>query len=93
MLAPDPNIGPFEPLAPRDVSGWLSEAGLSEVGRLGAQPVPAPEEIEFRTRNMKGALGRGLRAMGSALGAAGSLPGLAGRYGRFQFVVARRPRG
>lgn len=92
VLAPDPNIGPFEPLAPRDVSGWLSEAGLTEVGRLGAQPVPAPEEIEFRTRNMKGGLGKWLRAAGGTLGAAGSLPGLAGRYGRFQFVVARRPR-
>lgn len=92
VLAPDPNIGPFEPLAPKQVSGWLSEAGLAEVGRHGTQPVPAAEEIEFRTRNMKGGLAKLLRAGAGALGAAGSLPGLAGRYGRFQFVVARRPR-
>ncbi len=92
VLAPDPNIGPFEPLAPQQVSGWLESAGLTVVGRSASQPVPAPEEIEFRTRNMKGGLGRLLRAAAGALGAIGTLPGLAGRYGRFQFVVARRPR-
>ncbi len=92
VLAPDPNIGPFEPLAPQQVSGWLASAGLTEVGRSASQPVPAPEEIEFRTRNMKGGLGRLLRAAAGVLGAVGALPGLAGRYGRFQFVVARRPR-
>ncbi|MDG1051695.1 MAG: nitroreductase family protein [Planctomycetota bacterium] len=93
VLAPDPNIGPFEPLAPRAVSKWLAEAGFAEVGRCGSQPVPAPEEIQFRTRNMKGALGRALRACAGALGALGAAPGASGRYGRFQFVVARRPRG
>lgn len=92
VLAPDPNIGPFEPLAPQELSGWLKAAGLAEVGRSGLQPVPAPEEIEFRTRNMKGPLGRLLRAAAGALGVIGSLPGLRGRFGRFQFIVARRPR-
>ena len=92
VLAPDPNIGPFEPLAPGDVRRLVEGAGLAVVGTHGAQAVPAPEEIAFRTRNMKGALGRALRFLSAPLGAAGAVPGAAARFGRFQFVVARRPR-
>ncbi|MGD2019327.1 MAG: nitroreductase family protein [Planctomycetota bacterium] len=92
VLAPDPNIGPFEPLPPGEVARMVQGAGLSIVGRQGAQPVPAPEELAFRTRNMTGPLGATLRALAGPLGAAASLPGAAGRYGRFQFLTARRPR-
>ena len=73
VLAPDPNVGPFEPLTPGDVS-WLSEAGLSEVGASALNPyrprgdrVPNPEH--------EGGARQGAPGKGSALGAAGCCPG------------------
>ena len=51
VLSPDPNIGPFEALAPRAVEELASAAGLVVEERIGLQAVPQPEEIAFRTRN------------------------------------------
>jgi len=90
VLAPDPNIGPFEPLTPDYVTKAIGEAGLAIDSRHGAQAAPAPEEIAFRTRNMQGAFGKTVRAAASAVRIAESLPGATARRGRFQFVVVRR---
>jgi len=91
VLAPDPNIGPFQALAPRELERLLTEVGLIIEDRLGLQAVPQPEELAFRTRNFS----RHSRALaGLAAGAFGwiaKLPGLESRRGRFRFLVARKP--
>lgn len=90
VLSPDPGIGPFEPLAPRDVDGLLADASLQVEQRFGTQPAPPPEEIEFRTRNMRPAAASALRR---AAAVARAVMGSGAKRGRFQFVLARRPDG
>lgn len=86
VLSPDPNIGPFESLDPRDVEELCGEAGLRVEDELGLQAVPQPEEIEFRSRNF-GERGRKLaHGLGRALGGLEKLPGLQGARGRFRFL-------
>jgi len=90
VLAPDPNIGPFEALAPAAVEGWVERAGLETLERLALQAVPPREELEFRTRNFS-RVPRGLaRALGRALALAERLPGAERRWGRFRFLAARK---
>ncbi|MBK7874214.1 MAG: nitroreductase family protein [Planctomycetes bacterium] len=92
VLAPDPNIGPFESLEPADVESWCERAGLALTARFGAQPVPPESELAFRTRNFTGAQKKIAMAAGWLLGVLGRVPGLAARRGRFQFLVATRGR-
>jgi nitroreductase len=90
VLAPDPNIGPFEALEPADVERMSGEAGLEIVDQVGCQAVPPKEEIEFRTRNFS------KRARDTASGAAWilskieKLPQLEAKRGRFQFLCLRK---
>ncbi|MEL6715240.1 MAG: class I SAM-dependent methyltransferase, partial [Planctomycetota bacterium] len=91
VLAPDPGIGPFEPLAPTEVEAALTRAGLVVEARHASQPAPPPDEVEFRTRNMGGNGARAMRAAATLLRAAARVPGVAGRRARFRFVLARRP--
>lgn len=91
VLAPDPNIGPFEALVPRAVNALVADAGLVVEGRHGAQAAPPPDEVAFRTRNMTGALGGAVRAAAATARLAEKLPGAVARRGRFQFVAARKP--
>ena len=62
VLSPDPNIGPFQALSPGAVQGLVKNAGGTIQDGFAAQAAPAPEEIEFRTRNMTGAFGKSMRA-------------------------------
>lgn len=91
VLSPDPNIGPFEALAPNDVESLAREAGLEPVARLGVQSVPQPEEIAFRARNF-GAKAKAVAGwVGGALGLVDRLGVVRSRWGRFQFVKFTRP--
>lgn len=91
VLSPDPNIGPFEALRPRAVTQLVKDAGLEIVGQIGSQAAPPPEELEFRTRNMRNASGKLIRGIAAMARAFEKLPGATSRRGRFQFLVARRP--
>lgn len=93
VLSPDPNIGPFESLAPKDVERWASAAGLRVDARVGCQAVPQPEEIAFRTRNFAPRAKRLAKGVASALSALERLPGVEARYGRFQFWRLSRQNG
>lgn len=85
VLSPDPNIGPFEAVDVAAIERAATGAGLVGAGKLGLQAVPQPEEIAFRTRNF-GSRARGLAGfVGKLLAALEKLPGVEGRYGRFQF--------
>ncbi|MCC6409212.1 MAG: nitroreductase family protein [Planctomycetes bacterium] len=91
VLSPDPNIGPFESLAPTEVEALAREAGLAVVERIGLQAVPQTEEIEFRARNF-GARARSIANFaGGALGLVDRLGFVRSRWGRFQFVKLTRP--
>ena len=90
VLSPDPNIGPFESLVPRDVEALARNAGFEIAGRLGLQAVPQPEEIAFRTRNFGERWQRFAATCGKALGLLGALPGVESRRGRFRFLRLER---
>ena len=90
VLAPEPNIGPFEPLAPAAVEALVTGAGLTIEGRLGLQAVPQPEEIEFRTRNFSPRSRRLVSLAAKGLSWLAKLPGFEARRGRFQFLAARK---
>jgi SAM-dependent methyltransferase len=92
VLAPDPNVGPFESLVPDEVERLCTDAGLAVSGRRGAQPVPSKSEIEFRTRNFSPRQRRLAASVAWVLRQLGRLPGLAARRGRFQFLLCTRPR-
>jgi nitroreductase len=92
VLSPDPNIGPFETLLPAEVERLLFDAGLVIEQRLGLQAVPQPEEIEFRTRNFSPRARKLVKLAAGALSWLERLPGVQSRRGRFQFVLARKPR-
>ena len=91
VLSPDPNIGPFESLDLRTVLKLTSAAGLELVDRHGAQAVPQPEEIEFRTRNFAARSKQIAQLVGKTLAWFERLPGLQSARGRFQFLTLRRP--
>jgi nitroreductase/SAM-dependent methyltransferase len=93
VLSPDPNIGPFEALAPVEVEALVTRTGLEIEQRLGLQAVPQPEEILFRTRNFSRRSKQIVGVAATALGWLAKLPGFETRRGRFQFLAARRPRG
>jgi nitroreductase len=90
VLSPDPNIGPFEALAPGAVDGLVRKAGFRIEHSLGLQAVPQPEEIDFRTRNFS-SRGKSLaKFIAGALGVLEKLPGMQSRRGRFRFLSARK---
>jgi len=90
VLAPDPNIGPFESLEPAAVERMCAEAGLDVAGRFGCQAVPPRDEIEFRTRNFSARAKDGARAAGWLLSKIEKLPRFESTRGRFQFLCLRR---
>lgn len=91
VLSPDPNIGPFQALDPREVEGLAQGAGLEPAGAHGCQVAPQAEEVAFRTRNFPTRLAGLVRGAAGALRALEALPGAARHRGRFQFRLYRRP--
>jgi SAM-dependent methyltransferase len=90
VLAPDPNIGPFQPLDPDEVSSLFQAEGFRATAQLGLQAAPQHEEIEFRTRNFSSKSRGVARAMGKTLALVEKIPGVQSRLGRFQFVRYER---
>lgn len=89
VLAPDPNLGPFEACAPSAVDGWLRDAGFRVESAYADDVVPARAEVDFRTRNMPSLLGRAVRGavgLGRLLGA---LPGMSA-FARTRTLVLRK---
>ncbi len=93
VLSPDPNIGPFESLAPKDVERLVANAGLRIEQRFGCQAVPQPEEIAFRTRNFGRRTKRIAAGLARALGHLENAPGVQSGLGRFQFWTLERQNG
>lgn len=92
VLSPDPNIGPFEALAPAEVKAMALAVGFVPAGQLGLQATPPAEEMEFRTRNFGPRVGRLLRGVGSVLRLLEYLPGFTRSRGRFQYRLYTRPK-
>jgi nitroreductase len=90
VLAPDPNLGPFEALSPRDVLRLVRAAKLRVVQSHAADAVPSRSEVEHRTRNMRGpkrAVLRGAVAVGRVVAA---LPGVTTLFGRTRLLVLEK---
>jgi nitroreductase/SAM-dependent methyltransferase len=93
VLAPDPNIGPFQALDPGEVEDLARGAGLVVEDRLGTQAVPHWAEIDFRARNFSPRARRAVAGLGKLLALLERMPGLEQRRGRFQYRLCRRPPG
>jgi len=90
VLAPDPNLGPWEALDPGEVDRLLRAAGLRVLSVAHLDAAPTRSETDHRTRNMRG-LRRGLLrfAATTARGLA-ALPGVARLGGRERVLVCGR---
>lgn len=89
VLAPDPNLGPYEALPPAEVERLVNGAGFTVAERRAEDVVPNAEEIGFRTRNMKGARATLVRAAAGAARLVASLPGM-GAFARTRTWVLTR---
>jgi nitroreductase len=90
VLAPDPNLGPWEALPPKKVSELVAAAGLAVVQEYAEDVVPTSEELDHRTRNMgrvRQTLVRGAVGLGRLLAV---LPGSARAFGRARTLILRR---
>ncbi|MDP6408838.1 MAG: nitroreductase family protein [Planctomycetota bacterium] len=87
VLAPDPNIGPFEALDPRTVEEWVGAAGLRVSERLALGALPCAEEVAFRTRNASPRLSRLARGLAACLAPLGRIGGIEAARGRYRFLV------
>jgi len=90
VLAPDPNLGPFEALAPGEVDQLVQRAGFRIVQRLCEDAVPGSLELDHRTRNMRGlkrAFVRGAVGIGRVLAA---IPGVTRLFGRTRTLILER---
>ncbi|MFT7678490.1 MAG: nitroreductase/SAM-dependent methyltransferase [Planctomycetota bacterium] len=85
VLAPDPNVGPFQAIAPNELHELLTSAGFTRSGARGSQAAPQPEEIAFRTRNFSSRSQTLARGVAKVLGLLEKLPGINSDRGRFQF--------
>lgn len=92
VLAPDPNVGPFETLERADVEEPARAAGLTLVRRHAEQVSPARSEIEFRARNFGALPRRVAHGAGALLRLLERVPFMRSRRGRFQYVSFTRPR-
>jgi hypothetical protein len=90
VLSPDPNIGPFQALAPRAVHDLVRTAGFGVKQRFGLQALPQPEELDFRTRNFRPLTQTLARTLGKACLGIESIPGVQSAWGRFQFMELTR---
>ena len=90
VLSPDPNVGPFQPLVPREVEALFTDAGLELVERLGLQAVPPPDEIDFRARNFSARTRRLTRSLGKGAALADKMGWVRAGYGRFQYRLFRK---
>ena len=90
VLAPDPNVGPFQAIAPGELHTLLSAAGFTRSGARGSQATPQPDEIAFRTRNFSSRSQSLARGVSRVLGLLEKLPGINSDRGRFQFRTYTR---
>lgn len=89
VLAPDPNLGPFEALHPRVVGELVRDAGLELDTAWREDVVPSKTEVDFRTRNMSAAKGGLLRGLTAATRAVGNLPPVAAAFARTRTMALR----
>jgi hypothetical protein len=90
VLAPDPNLGPWEALAPGEVSRLVTEAGLRVIEARASEAAPTRTEVDHRTRNMRGARRALLRGGAAAARALAALPGAAAALGRTRTLLLQR---
>ena len=93
VLAPDPNLGPFEALAPGEVAELARRAGFRIVESIASDAVPARTEVAFRTRNMRGPGRLAVRAAVGLARAVAAIPGVTALLGRTRVLVLEKATG
>jgi nitroreductase/SAM-dependent methyltransferase len=89
VLAPDPNLGPFEALHPGDVLAMARSAGLVVEAQSATEVVPSATEVDQRTRNMGRTKARVIRTLVGAARLLSRIPGVASWLGRSQSLILR----
>jgi len=87
VLAPDPNLGPWEALPPAEVDRLVRVAGFRVVETICQDAVPARTEVDHRTRNMRGAKRAILRGASAAGRALAAVPGVRPLFGRTRTLI------
>ena len=90
VLAPDPNLGPFEALDPGRVLEMVKAAGFVVESSEGSDVVPSASEVDFRTRNMGRMVANVVRGVVGLCRVLGRLPGVASAFGRSRTLILRR---
>jgi len=90
VLAPDPNLGPWEALDPGAVEKLVKAAGFVIAKKYDEEVVPSAKEVDFRTRNMSPAKAKLVRGAVGAARVLGKLPGIAWAFARSRTLVLRR---
>jgi nitroreductase/SAM-dependent methyltransferase len=90
VLAPDPNLGPYEALSPGEVEELARRTGFRVVERVCEDAVPGTLEVEHRTRNM-GGLKRFLVLTAVGIGRLlSAIPGVTRAFGRTRTLILDR---
>jgi hypothetical protein len=90
VLAPDPNLGPWQAIPPAEVEGLLRQAGLRVLAVEPRDAAPSRAETDHRTRNMRGAKRALLRGAAAVARGLGALPGVARLAGRTRRLICER---
>lgn len=90
VLAPDPNMGPFEALPAGEVIALAGRAGLVVEAQEACEVVPSAGEVDHRTRNMGRARARCVRTVVAAARLVARLPGVASWLGRSRTLILKR---
>ncbi len=90
VLAPDPNLGPFQALSPGEVALLVQRSGFRVVESTAADAVPARTEVEFRTRNMRGVRRLMVRGVVGVCRLLAAIPGVTALLGRTRTLVLQR---
>ncbi len=92
VLAPDPNLGPYEAVRPGEVERLVKQAGFRIAERIHEDVVPGTDEVGFRTRNMGGAKAGLLRAAVAVGRVLAAIPGMAALFARERTLILERGR-
>jgi len=91
VLATDPSLGPFAPLAVDEAVGLARQAGLVVLEQRGLFPLPPEDEARFRVRSLRRPLDRLAEPVRLAYRLTRPLHGLLGRFGKVSLLRLRRP--
>ena len=90
VLAPDPSLGPFTPLASAEVDALVRDAGFTVEHTHRALPLPPPDEAQHRVRSFHNALSALQYPVAATYRVTQPLHQRLGRLGKIRFLTLRK---